>query len=52
MKGLLQMSVLIGLILIPILMYRRSVAAIFWSTIVLCVAYYGLALFILPRLPG
>ncbi len=52
MKGLLEMSLLIGLILLPIVLVRRSHAVLYRSLIGLSVFYYFLALFILPRLPG
>lgn len=46
------MSLLFGLVLLPILLAPRSHAVLYRSLIGLGVGYYILALFILPRLPG
>lgn len=52
MGGLLEMSLLIGLILTPSLLATRKAASVFRRLLVLGVVYYFLALFIIPRLPA
>lgn len=52
MKGLFEMSLLLGMILSPILLAQRSHAYLFRSIVLLGGVYYVLALFIIPRLPG
>ena len=52
MKGLLEMSLLISFVLLPILLAPRSHAVLYRSLIGFGVFYYFLALFVLPRLPG
>ena len=51
MKGLLELSLIVGLIVIP-MRFVRGPAATFWPVVILCVGYFVMALFILPRLPG
>ena len=52
MKNLLEISLLVGLILGPLLLAHRSPTEIVRLIVGISVGYFVLALFILPRVPG
>ncbi|MEM1332396.1 MAG: hypothetical protein AAGG08_02965 [Actinomycetota bacterium] len=52
MKDLLELSLLSGLMVGPMLLRRRSAACVARTTVGFCAGYTVLAIYVLPRLPG